>query len=184
MLSSPVNEQGTSPETARGEYPRCRFHLDNDSSATLDLPDGRKLGYAQYGLPTGRAVFYLHGTPGSRIEAAAYDDLAVKADARIIAVDRPGIGLSSPQPNRTLLDHPKDIEQLARHLDLNDYGVLVWPVRYFDQTLCDLLTRSITREYQEADRTRSHAQLHSLQTSSKPLRSAAAWDRLISVEAG
>jgi hypothetical protein len=33
--------------------------------------------------------------------------------------------LSSPQPGRTVLDHPKDVEHLADHLKLERYGVLV-----------------------------------------------------------
>lgn len=95
------------------------------TSATLTLPNGRKLGYAQYGLQTGRTVFYLHGLPGSRIEAVAYDAMAVKLGARIFAVDRPGIGWSSPHSERTILDHVKDIEHLAEFLELDSYGVLV-----------------------------------------------------------
>lgn len=105
---------------------KSRFRLDNDASATFTLPDGRKLGYAQYGSLTGRAFFFLHGLPGSRIEAAWFEELCLKLGARIIGVDRPGIGWSSPHPGGTLLDHPKDIEQLAQHLELNSYGVLVW----------------------------------------------------------
>ncbi|CRK29922.1 hypothetical protein BN1708_005061 [Verticillium longisporum] len=33
-----------------------------DTSDTLTLPDGRQLGFAQYGLLTGKPVFYCHGT--------------------------------------------------------------------------------------------------------------------------
>lgn len=58
---------------AETEQPRepaqCRFRLDLDSSATLTLEDGRKLGYAQYGSLSGKTVFYLHGLPGSRLES-------------------------------------------------------------------------------------------------------------------
>jgi alpha/beta hydrolase fold len=110
--------------------PKCRFRLDNDSSDTLTLPDGRKVGYAQYGSRKGRAIFYLHGLPGSRIEAAAWDELGLKLGAHIIAADRPGIGWSSPHPDRTLLDHPKDLEYLAQHLELDEYSVLVQAIHY------------------------------------------------------
>ena len=96
------------------------------TSAILTLPDGRKLGYSQYGSHAGRTVFYCHGLPGSRIEAAPFDAMATRLGARIIAVDRPGYGLSSPQPTRTILDHAKDIEHLAESLKVNNYGVLVW----------------------------------------------------------
>ncbi|KAI1162406.1 alpha/beta hydrolase fold protein [Nemania serpens] len=101
-----------------------RYRLEADSSATVTLPDGRTLSYAQYGLLTGPAVFYLHGLPGSRIEGALFDAPAITPRARIISVDRPGYGLSSPQPDRTILDHANDIDYLARHLDLESYAVL------------------------------------------------------------
>lgn len=123
-----------SPPAALTDEPeprKCRFRLDNDSSATLILPDGRKLVYAQYGSPTGRPIFYLHGLPGSRIETAFFHDMGLKLDARIIGVDRPGIGWSSPQPERTLLNHPKDLEHLAEHLELDEYSILVREAFYF-----------------------------------------------------
>ncbi|KAK2806368.1 hypothetical protein FQN51_007412 [Onygenales sp. PD_10] len=109
---------------AESEPPKQNFRLDNDSSATLTLPDGRKLGYAQYGSLTGRPIFYLHGLPGSRLEAAALDQLGLELGARVISVDRPGIGWSSPQPDRKLLDHPRDIGHLADHLGLDCYSVM------------------------------------------------------------
>ncbi|OCL11701.1 alpha/beta hydrolase fold protein [Glonium stellatum] len=117
---APVN----APAAIIKEPPKSRFRLDNDASATFTLPDGRKLGYAQYGSPTGRAFFYAHGHPGSRLEAALFEELCLKLGARIIGVDRPGIGWSSPNPNATVLDHPKDIEHLAQHLELDSYGVM------------------------------------------------------------
>ncbi|KAI1312576.1 alpha/beta hydrolase fold protein [Xylaria venustula] len=101
-----------------------RYRLDTDSSATVILPDGRTLSYAQYGLLTGPAIFYMHGLPGSRMEGALFDAPAVTPRARIISIDRPGYGQSSPQPNRTILDHTKDVEYLAKHLNLDSYAVL------------------------------------------------------------
>lgn len=103
---------------------KCRYRLDDDSSETLLLPDGRKFGYAQYGLLTGKAIFYLHGLPGSRVEAAFLDGIAMRLGARLIAVDRPGYGWSAPHPNRKIRDHVKDIECLADHLGLESYGAL------------------------------------------------------------
>nr|KMM63740.1 alpha/beta hydrolase [Coccidioides posadasii RMSCC 3488] len=38
--------------------------------------------------------------------------------------NRPGFGWSSPHPSHTLLDHPRDLERLAEHLGLDEYGVL------------------------------------------------------------
>ncbi|OCK75658.1 alpha/beta-hydrolase [Lepidopterella palustris CBS 459.81] len=118
--NAPVN----APAAIISKPYKSRIRLDNDASATFTLPDGRKLGYAQYGSLTGRAFFYLHGHPGSRMEAAWFEELCLKLGARIIGVDRPGIGWSSPHPGGTLLDHPKDIEHLAQHLELDSYGIL------------------------------------------------------------
>lgn len=98
--------------------------LDNSSSASLILPDGRKLGYAEYGAPTGEPILYQHGFPGCRIEAAGLDREATKVGARIIAIDRPGYGWSSPHSTGTLLSRAQDVEVLANHLGLKRYGVL------------------------------------------------------------
>jgi hypothetical protein len=37
---------------------------------TYQLSDGRMLGYAEYGAPQGKPLFYFHGWPSSRIEFA------------------------------------------------------------------------------------------------------------------
>lgn len=93
----------------------CRYRLENGTSASLTFPDRRKLGYAQYGLRAGHTVLYLHGYPCSRIEAASL--------IRISAVDRPGIGCGSPRPNRTILDHAKNVEYLAKQFELCVHSV-------------------------------------------------------------
>lgn len=102
----------------------CRWPLDNSTSATFILPDGRKLGFAEYGTSSGRPVIYLPGFPAGRLEGALLHHAASNVGARIIAIDRPGYGWSSPQPDRTILTHAKDVEALADHLKLHQYGVL------------------------------------------------------------
>ncbi|WQF87007.1 Putative alpha/beta hydrolase-1 [Colletotrichum destructivum] len=114
----------TSAETSASRPSECRLVPEPDASDTLTLPDGRKLGYAQFGLATGKPVFYCHGLPGSRVEAGHLHKAAMDVGARIIATDRPGMGLSTFQPGRILLDHPKDLEQLAEHLRLPEYAVM------------------------------------------------------------
>jgi pimeloyl-ACP methyl ester carboxylesterase len=115
----------SSPAPPTQEAPTSRTCLDNDISDILLLPDGRKLGYAEYGSRTGPAVLFMHGHPASRLEGAHLHDLGLKLGARIIVPERPGMGWSSPHPARTLLDHPKDVEHLTDHLKLESYGVLV-----------------------------------------------------------
>jgi hypothetical protein len=103
----------------------CRYILDDSTSATLTLPDGRKMGYAQYGSPTGKAILYNHGFAGSRIEASQHHELCTELGLRLISTDRPGHGWSSPHPGAKLLDWPNDLECLAEHLELESYAVMV-----------------------------------------------------------
>ncbi|KAH8725023.1 alpha/beta hydrolase [Phaeosphaeriaceae sp. PMI808] len=102
----------------------CRFFLDNSTSATMTLPDGRKLGYAQYGSPTGKAILYNHGFPGSRLEGAAHHKDALELGLRFISIDRPGFGWSSPRAGGKVIDWAKDVQCLAEHLELEEYAVM------------------------------------------------------------
>lgn len=91
---------------------------------TLQLRDGRKLGYMRYGAPGGRPVFYFHGLPGSRCEGLLLDEPARALNVQVVAVDRPGYGLSSLQPGRQLRDWPQDVVALANALGFDSFGVL------------------------------------------------------------
>lgn len=88
----------------------------------LTLRDGRRLGFAEYGVENGQPLFYFHGWPGSRIEPRAVE--CAEIGARVIAVDRPGYGLSDFQEQRRILDWPKDICELADTLRLKHFQVL------------------------------------------------------------
>lgn len=91
---------------------------------TLRLSDGRSLAFAQYGDPAGFPVLYCHGFPGSRLEAELSAPAAALLGVRIFAPDRPGFGLSDPQPRRTLADWPRDAAELADALELRRFAVL------------------------------------------------------------
>lgn len=94
------------------------------ASRLLELPDRRLLGYAEFGALDGLPLFYNHGFPASRLEARLVESEAAKLGLRLIAVDRPGFGLSTPQPGRGLLDWPRDIVRLADHLGLERFAML------------------------------------------------------------
>lgn len=91
---------------------------------TFELPDGRKLGYAEYGTPSGKPLLYFHGYPSSRLEASVADDMAKRHNVRLIALDRPGFGLSTSQPHRCLLDWPVDVRTFAEGLNLPQFAVM------------------------------------------------------------
>jgi pimeloyl-ACP methyl ester carboxylesterase len=95
-----------------------------DRSEILPLPDGRRLGYLRHGAPDGQPFFYFHGTPGSRLEGALVDDVATALGLSLIAVDRPGYGLSDPCPGRRVGDWPRDIVALADALGMPRFGVI------------------------------------------------------------
>lgn len=90
---------------------------------TIRLRDGRQLGYATYGEPGGQPVFAFHGTPGSRRMLQVADAPARRCGVRLIAPDRPGYGLSSPQPGRRLVDWPDDVIELADALGLERFAL-------------------------------------------------------------
>ena len=91
---------------------------------TFTLPDGRQLGYAEYGDRNGTPLLYFHGYPSSRLEAYAIDDIARRNRTRLLALDRPGFGLSTPQPNRSITDWPTDVSAFAKGMQLSRFAVL------------------------------------------------------------
>ncbi|HEU5422916.1 MAG TPA: alpha/beta hydrolase [Nitrolancea sp.] len=90
---------------------------------TIALPDGRELSFVEYGDPAGRPVLYFHGIPGSHRSPAFADEPARVRGVRIIAVDRPGIGRSTFQPQRRFLDWPQDVAALSDTLGLERFAV-------------------------------------------------------------
>jgi len=90
----------------------------------LRLPDGRWLGYAEFGDPAGQPAFLFHGIPGSRLEAGLIDADATANGIRVIGVDRPGMGNSTFQSERTFLDWPGDVAELADHLELDRFAII------------------------------------------------------------
>ena len=91
---------------------------------TLRLEDGRLLGYAVYGDPEGQPVFYFHGFPGSRLEAQLADGVAARLGVRLIALDRPGFGLSDFKPRRTIFEWPGDVVKIADALRINRFATI------------------------------------------------------------
>jgi len=92
----------------------------------IKLKDGRLLGYAEYGALDGKPVFYFHGFPGSRLDWRFSDpnDVAAQLNVRIMAFDRPGMGLSDFKPERSFSDWPNDVIEVADSLHLDTFGVI------------------------------------------------------------
>jgi len=84
------------------------------------LADGRFLCHQSFGDPQGLPLIYCHGWSASRLEASLIELLAV----RLIAIDRPGYGGSTPCRGRTLLGWPADVQSLLDVLGLARVGIV------------------------------------------------------------
>lgn len=86
----------------------------------LRLPGGRRIGWAEYGVPDGWPVLGTFGAAARTFRPP--DDVTRAAGVRLIVVERPGFGLSEPLPGRTLLDWPADVAALADALGLGRFA--------------------------------------------------------------
>jgi pimeloyl-ACP methyl ester carboxylesterase len=91
----------------------------------IAVGDDRQIGFAEFGDPQGRAVFWLHGTPGARrqipMEARVY---AERANIRLIGIDRPGIGSSTPYQYDTAFAFADDLRTIADTLGIDKMVVV------------------------------------------------------------
>ena len=101
--------------------PRPRPHRD----AVVALRDGRRLAYAEFGVGDGKVVLWFHGTPGARTQIPPdIPELARRHGLRVIAIDRPGTGGSSPEPRRTLLSWADDVAEFADALGIDRFAAV------------------------------------------------------------
>lgn len=96
----------------------------HDGSFTPKSRPDHTIGFAEFGASSGFPVLHFHGLPGSRFEALMWDKTAKKLNIRLIALDRPGMGLSTHDASRVLADYPRDVSDLVQHLQLEEYAIL------------------------------------------------------------
>lgn len=91
----------------------------------IAVGEGRQISFAEFGNPQGRAVFWLHGTPGARrqipTEARTF---AARKNIRLIGIDRPGIGSSTPYQYENVLGFTDDLRTVADTLGINRFAVI------------------------------------------------------------
>lgn len=75
--------------------------------------DGRLLAVEQSGDPQGHPVFFMHGTPGSRVGPVPSESELRQRGVRLISFDRPGYGFSDRQVSRTVADVAADVAAIA-----------------------------------------------------------------------
>lgn len=87
----------------------------------IDAHD-RELGVSLWGDPDGAPVFWLHGTPGSRRLRHDVDDYRAHR-LWVCTYDRPGYGMSTRRPGRTVADAADDVRAIAAALGWDSFGV-------------------------------------------------------------
>lgn len=97
--------------------------MQKRGATLIALENGASLAFAEYGDRGGVPVFFFHGWPSSRTMAELTDAAARELGVRIISPDRPGIRESTFQPNRKLIDWPRDLEQLANYLGIERFHI-------------------------------------------------------------
>lgn len=92
--------------------------------ATVALPDGRRLGWAEFGDPDGDPVVWFHGTPGGRRQLPPDAPRAgLEHGFRFIGIDRPGTGASTTHQYRRVADVVPDVAALLDHLGIDRFAV-------------------------------------------------------------
>ena len=105
--------------------PRARTPDTRAWTVSCALADGRKVGFLESGAPDGTPVLFFHGFGTTRVICPP-DGPARERGIRLIALDRPGIGLSESLPGRRLLDWPADVAELADRLELDRFSIIGW----------------------------------------------------------
>lgn len=89
----------------------------------LRVGQRRRLGFADYGDAAGRPVLWFHGTPGGRRQVPPeVVVLARERGVRVVAIDRPGAGLSTPHLHTSVLAAAGDVEQVVHHLGIGRFA--------------------------------------------------------------
>ena len=109
---------------------------------TISTADGRTLAYVEFGDPAAPLVIHNHGGPSCRFEGQLLANGAIANGLRLVSVDRPGIGRSSRQKNRSFKGWCDDLLTIADALGYHEFGVSglseggPWPIAaafYIDQ---------------------------------------------------
>lgn len=96
------------------------------TSRRVVLSDGRRLGFDDFGDPDGIPVLFFHGFGSSRVVRHPDDGIAAQLGVRMIAIDRPGIGISQRKANRRITDWPADVAELLDVLGIERCSIVGW----------------------------------------------------------
>ncbi|WKK79935.1 alpha/beta fold hydrolase [Marivirga arenosa] len=96
----------------------------NNNYNILRLSDGRNLAFNEYGDLNGYPIIALHGLPGSRIWFKVEDEISKSLGIRLITIDRPGFGNSTPSADVSFMNFSKDIMELIHFYGYSKVSIL------------------------------------------------------------
>jgi pimeloyl-ACP methyl ester carboxylesterase len=96
-----------------------------EREGAIMTPDGRRLAYTEWGPADGSVVLLFHGMPGSRLLCPDVEATG-RRRIRLVGVDRPGYGESSPKPGRRIVDWADDARSLLDNLAVPVASVVGW----------------------------------------------------------
>jgi pimeloyl-ACP methyl ester carboxylesterase len=89
------------------------------------LPDGRRLGYAEFGDPSGAVVLWCHGTLGARRQFPLLGRRAAeRLGLRVVVVERPGAGMSDRHRYAAVVDWAADMAEMVDALGAERIGIV------------------------------------------------------------
>jgi pimeloyl-ACP methyl ester carboxylesterase len=98
---------------------------DPRREGTVQVRDGRAVGFAEWGDPAGPPVLAFHGGPGSRRMATGCERAAAgELGLRLVCLERPGFGLSDRAPSRTLIGWADDVADATQALGIVQFVVV------------------------------------------------------------
>ncbi len=99
--------------------------LEPRLDGAVTLADGRRIGFAEYGVADGFPVLWFHGTPGARHQVPPLArSAALELGLRVVGVERPGIGLSTNHRHDSVAGFAGDVETVADRLGFDRFGVV------------------------------------------------------------
>lgn len=102
----------------------ARFDLEPRYAGAVKLAAGRTIGYSEYGDATGRPVIWFHGTPGgSRQFPLGARKISYDLGVRVILIERPGVGRSTPHLHANIGAFAADVAEVADRLGADRFAV-------------------------------------------------------------
>jgi pimeloyl-ACP methyl ester carboxylesterase len=91
--------------------------------ARLTRPDGRIVAWTESGVPDGRPLLRIPGTPGSRHAVRVDQSAWIERGLRIVTTERPGFGASTRLPGRGFLEPADDLAAILDELRIEQLPV-------------------------------------------------------------